>query len=103
LGNNVLPNLIRLSLSGCSIGDDGFITLISVLEQNTSLLHLDLRYSYNVVSERAFLAWPREGLSNNTSLFRFHVAGCQSYFVPPTPEGTARCNGGWIQEMERMG
>jgi hypothetical protein len=42
LGNNALPNLTRLSLSYCDIGDDGFITLISALEQKTSLLHLDL-------------------------------------------------------------
>jgi Ran GTPase-activating protein (RanGAP) involved in mRNA processing and transport len=64
LGNNALPNLTRLSLSQCGIDDDGFITLISALEQNTSLLHLDLRHppdpscerAESLLSERVFLA-----------------------------------------------
>jgi Ran GTPase-activating protein (RanGAP) involved in mRNA processing and transport len=42
LGNNALPNLTRLSLSYCGIGNDGFMALVSALEQNSSLLHLDL-------------------------------------------------------------
>jgi Ran GTPase-activating protein (RanGAP) involved in mRNA processing and transport len=46
LGNNALPNLTRLSLSGCDIFDDGFITLVSALEQNTSLLYLDFCDEY---------------------------------------------------------
>jgi hypothetical protein len=99
LGNNALPNLTRLSLSHCSIDDDGFIALVSALEQNTALLHLDLA-SNHVLSERVFWAlaeslteikvfqrvdfsW-RTGLvsamplllaelRNNTSLFRFHM------------------------------
>jgi hypothetical protein len=33
LRNNVLPNLTRLSLSQCGIGDDGFIALMSALER----------------------------------------------------------------------
>ena len=55
LGNNALPNITRLSLYNCGIGDDEFIALMSALEQNTSLLRLDLRNLY-AVSERAFLA-----------------------------------------------
>jgi hypothetical protein len=57
LENNALPNLRRLSLS-CryTIGDDGFIALVSALEQNTSLLQLDLR-SNDAVSEWAFLVF----------------------------------------------
>jgi hypothetical protein len=129
LGNNSLPNLARLCLSHCGIGDDGFIALMSALEQNTSLLHLDLRNYYSV-SERAFLAlaeslpeikvlqrvdldWRTglasamplllEGLRKNTSLFRFHVDGCAPDMVPPTPVYTDRCAGGWMQEMERLG
>jgi hypothetical protein len=56
-----LPNLTCLSLSQREIGDDGFIALVSALEQNTSLLHLDLRYEdqypYNQgFNERAYLA-----------------------------------------------
>jgi Ran GTPase-activating protein (RanGAP) involved in mRNA processing and transport len=55
LGNNALSNLTRLSLSYCSIGDDGFISLISALGQNTSLLHLDLQDNRGFRG-RAFLA-----------------------------------------------
>jgi Ran GTPase-activating protein (RanGAP) involved in mRNA processing and transport len=61
LGNNALPNLTHLCLSLC--GDDGLIALVSALEQNTSLLQLDLRYNHHFVerynhhfSKRAFLA-----------------------------------------------
>jgi Ran GTPase-activating protein (RanGAP) involved in mRNA processing and transport len=133
LGNNASPNLTRLSFSYNGISDDGFITLISALEQNTSLLHLDLRYNPvygHVLSARAFLALAESlpkikvlqqidfswctsldsamplllvGLRKNTSLFRIHVAGCAPSGVPPTPEETARCAGDWIQEMERLG
>jgi hypothetical protein len=47
LGNNALPNLTRLSSLG-TFGDDGFIALVSALEQNTSLLYLDLCFNqYN--------------------------------------------------------
>jgi Ran GTPase-activating protein (RanGAP) involved in mRNA processing and transport len=129
LGNNALPNLTRLSLYNCDIGDDGFIALVSALEQNTSLLYLDLRINHGL-GERAFSALAKslpeikvlqqvdlswcpglasavplllEGLRKNTSLFRFHVAGCAPSSVPPSPEYTARCAGGWMQEMERLG
>jgi Ran GTPase-activating protein (RanGAP) involved in mRNA processing and transport len=129
LGNNGLPNLTRLSLSRCGIGDDGFIALVSALEQNTSLLQLDLRDNHGF-SELAFLALADSlpevkalqrvefswctglasamplllaGLHKNTSLFRFHVADCVPSSVPPTPGNTAKCAGGWIQEMERLG
>jgi Ran GTPase-activating protein (RanGAP) involved in mRNA processing and transport len=128
LGNNALPNLTRLSLSQCSIDDDGFVSLTSALEQNTSLLHLDLRYSF--FTERSFLALAESlpeikvlqrvdfnfckglasaiplllsGLRKNTSLFRIHVANCVPCCVPPTTEETARFAGGWMQEMERLG
>jgi Ran GTPase-activating protein (RanGAP) involved in mRNA processing and transport len=129
LGNNALPNLTRLSLSRCRIGEDGLIALVSALEQNTSLLHLDLR-SNRHFSERACLAlaetlpgikvlqqldfdWCESlasamplllaGLRKNTSLFRFNVTNCAPSSVPPTPEETARCAGGWMQEMESLG
>jgi Ran GTPase-activating protein (RanGAP) involved in mRNA processing and transport len=129
LGNNALPNLIHLSLFyRCSIGDDGFITLVSALAQNTSLLHLDLRH--NAVSERVWLALAESlpeikvlqrldltwyaslgaamafllaGLRENTSLFRFHVSDCAPCSLPPSREETARCAGGWMPEMERLG
>jgi Ran GTPase-activating protein (RanGAP) involved in mRNA processing and transport len=130
LGSNALPNLKRLSLSNCGIGDDGFLTLISALEQNTSLLYLDLRYSHGL-SERVFLALAESlpeiktlqrinlrwctgldsnmplllaGLRKNTNLFCFHVETSSSLSVPPlTPEETSRYNGGWVQEVERLG
>jgi hypothetical protein len=129
LGNNALPNLTRLSLYLCIIGDDGFMALVSALEQNTSLLYLDLRNSYGF-GERAYLALAESlpeikvlqqvkltwcpglasamplllaGLRKNTSLHRFYVPGCQPSSVPPTPEETAKCAGGWMQEMERLG
>jgi Ran GTPase-activating protein (RanGAP) involved in mRNA processing and transport len=129
LGNNALPNLTRLSISSCGIGDDGCIALVSALEQNASLLQLDLRDNHRV-SERAFLALAESlpeikvlqrvdfswciglasamslllaGLRENTSLFRFHVDDCAPHLVPPTPEETARSAGGWMQEMEHLG
>jgi hypothetical protein len=129
LGNNALPNLTQLFLSYCGIFDDGFLALVSALEQNTSLLYLDLSYN-NSLSERAFLALAESlpeikvlqridlcwcsglasamplllaGLRKNASLFRFHVAGGAPSSVPPSPGDTARCAGGWIQEMERLG
>jgi Ran GTPase-activating protein (RanGAP) involved in mRNA processing and transport len=135
LGNNALPKLTRISLIGCRIGDDGFMALVSALQQNTSLLHLDLRGNREF-SERALLALAESlpeikvlqrvsidsdfdwctglvspsvmplllaGLRKNTSLFRFHVAGCAPSSVPPLPEATARYAGGWMQEMELLG
>jgi hypothetical protein len=55
LRNNTLPNLTRLSLVECGTGDDGFIAPVSALEQNTSLLQLDLG-QWHGFSERTFLA-----------------------------------------------
>jgi hypothetical protein len=127
-GNNALPNLTHLSLSQCCISDeDGFVALVSALEQNTSLLHLELRQSY---TEWVFLAFAESlpeikvlqrvdfywctglasamplllaGLRKNTSLFRIHVANCAPSSVPPSSAETARFAGGWMQEMERVG
>jgi hypothetical protein len=129
LESNALPNLTSLSLSYCTIGEDGLIALVSALEQNSSLLHLDLRYA-NICNEQAFLTLAESlpgikvlqqldvdwspglasamplllvGLRKNTSLFHFHVGGCAPTSVPPTKEETARCAGGWMREMERLG
>ena len=101
---------------------------MSALEQNTLLLHLDSRsYGFSglafstlaeslpeiKVLQGVDLSWCTgltsampslfEGLLQNTSWFRFHVADCAPPFVLPTTEDTARCTGGWIQEMERLG
>jgi hypothetical protein len=43
------------------------------------------------------------GLRKNTSLFRIHAAGCAPSSVPPQSWETARCAGGWMQEMEQLG
>jgi Ran GTPase-activating protein (RanGAP) involved in mRNA processing and transport len=129
LGNNALPSLTHLFLYDCDFGDDGFTALMSALQQNTSLLHLDLRYNCDF-SERPFLALAESlpeikvlqridfrwctglastmpsllvGLRENTSLFHIHVADCVSSSVQPTPEDNARCAGGWMQEIERLG
>jgi hypothetical protein len=102
--------------------------LVSALEQNTLLLHLDMRY--NDFTERAFLALAESlpeikvlqrldfewctglasamplllaGLRKNTSLFRITVENRAPSSFPPTPSETARCAGGWMQEMERLG
>jgi Ran GTPase-activating protein (RanGAP) involved in mRNA processing and transport len=37
LGRNAMPSLKRLHLDNCGIEDDGFVALVSALEQNTSL------------------------------------------------------------------
>jgi hypothetical protein len=57
----LLPNLTRVSLADCGIGDDGLIALVTALEQNSSLPHLDLRVKCmgNTFSERSFLAFWR--------------------------------------------
>jgi hypothetical protein len=78
LGNNALPSLARISLSYCDIGEDGFITLVSALEQNTSLLHLDLRDNHDwsdvpAFSERAYLALA-ESLPEIKILQRFDLS-----------------------------
>jgi Leucine-rich repeat (LRR) protein len=80
LGNNALPNLTRLSLSNCRIGDDGIIALVSALEQNTSLLHLDLCNNH-VSSERAFWPWWRV-YQRSKSCKKFTFVGAQ---VLPRP------------------
>jgi hypothetical protein len=129
LGNNVLPNLTRLSLSGCGIRDDGFIVLVSALEQNTALLHLDLRCNF-CFDTRVFLALAESlpkvkvlqqidfllcaglssampslltGLRKNTSLFCFHIEKCAPPFAPLLQEEAFRFAGGWMQEMECLG
>jgi hypothetical protein len=71
LGNNAQPNLTSLSLSGCN---DGFIALVSALEQNTSLLQLDL--ANNILSERAILT-SAESLPEIKVLQRFELSWSQ--------------------------
>jgi hypothetical protein len=49
-----MPSLKRLDLGCCRIDDDGFVTLVSALEQNTSLQILNLQYNH--LGERGFMA-----------------------------------------------
>jgi Ran GTPase-activating protein (RanGAP) involved in mRNA processing and transport len=51
LGSNTLPNLARLSLSYCNVRNDGFIALVSALQQNTSLLYLALHLNHDFRSK----------------------------------------------------
>jgi hypothetical protein len=122
-------HITDLDLRSNPIGNEGARLLVSALERNTSLLHLDLR-ACDGFSEWTFLALAESlpeikllqrvdfdwctglasamplllaGLRKNTSLFRFHVANCAHYVVPPTTEETARSAGDWMQEMERLG
>jgi hypothetical protein len=53
-GRNVMPALKRLNLRRCDIEDDGFVALMSALEQNTSLQILDLKN--NDFGKRGFMA-----------------------------------------------
>ena len=105
---------------------------MSALEKNASLLQLDLLYNNDDYgfSERAFLALAESlpeikvlqqvnltwcpglasatplllaGLRQNTSLCRFHVENCAPTSAPPSTRETAKCAGGWMQEMERLG
>jgi Ran GTPase-activating protein (RanGAP) involved in mRNA processing and transport len=61
LGRNAMPSLKRLDLRWCGIGDDGFVALMSALEQNTSLQILSLQESD--FGGRGFLAFA-ESLPN---------------------------------------
>jgi Ran GTPase-activating protein (RanGAP) involved in mRNA processing and transport len=54
LGRNAMPCLKRLDLGWCRIDDDGFVALVSALEQNTSLQILNLQY--NPFAERGYMA-----------------------------------------------
>ena len=49
-----MPSLKQLQLDSCGIRDDGFVALVSALEQNTGLHILDL--GGNHVGERGFIA-----------------------------------------------
>jgi Ran GTPase-activating protein (RanGAP) involved in mRNA processing and transport len=54
LGRNAMPDLTQLNLTSCGIHDDGFMALVSALEQNTTLNILGLRY--NTFGEQAFMS-----------------------------------------------
>jgi Ran GTPase-activating protein (RanGAP) involved in mRNA processing and transport len=54
LWRNAMPNLQRLHLNSCHLDADGFVALMSTLEQNTNLQSLDLKD--NDFGERGFMA-----------------------------------------------
>jgi Ran GTPase-activating protein (RanGAP) involved in mRNA processing and transport len=54
LGRNAMPSLKQLDLDFCGIDDDGFVAMVSALEQSTSLQILDLES--NDFGERGFIA-----------------------------------------------
>jgi hypothetical protein len=97
-----LPSLKGLSLSHCDISDDGFVELMSALEENETLETIDLEL--NDFSVRGYLAlasglqnikglrqmdfsWTvsdpsvmpalLEGFRKNTSLHKVNMVGCE--------------------------
>jgi Ran GTPase-activating protein (RanGAP) involved in mRNA processing and transport len=73
LRRNAMPSLKRLGLGWCRIDDDGFVALVSALEQDTSLKILIL--SGNGFGERGFMALA-ESLPNINGLEQINISGC---------------------------
>jgi Leucine-rich repeat (LRR) protein len=114
LGINAIPSLKGLDLRWCGIDDDGFVALVSALEQNESLQFLNLQGHH--YGERGFMALAEslpnikglqqidlsanesfqltlplllEGFRNNTSLVKVATSGCAL--------------GEWSQEIKFLG
>jgi hypothetical protein len=125
LESNSLPHLKRLSLSCCKITDGGFVGLLSALEQNDTLLFLDLRcavfsrQAYSTLSGslprikalqqicmyysgelRSEMAEMYIGLRGNTSILQVTLEGGAPDTFPPSPEDEGRCGGRWMQGMQ---
>jgi Ran GTPase-activating protein (RanGAP) involved in mRNA processing and transport len=105
LGCSTMPNLKRLDLDWCNVDNDGFVALVSALEQNTSLQILNLQghhygergclalaeslpnikvlqqinFRVNMGPQSITLPLLLEGFRNNTSLMKVTIAG----FSPP--------------------
>jgi hypothetical protein len=71
LGRNAMPSLKRLDLGCCDLDDDGFVALVSALEQNISLQILNLHG--NVFDERGYMALA-ESLPNIEGLQQITIA-----------------------------
>jgi Ran GTPase-activating protein (RanGAP) involved in mRNA processing and transport len=87
LCRNAMPSLKQLDLFCCHIDNDGFVALVSALEQNTSLQILDLKY--NIIIDRGYMALA-ESLPNIKGLQEINIstiAGIQSTTVPLLLEG----------------
>jgi hypothetical protein len=76
------------------------LALAESLPEIKVLQRIDFKWCTGLASAMPLLL---AGLRENISLFRFHVANSAPYAVPPTPDDTAKCAGGWMQEMERLG
>jgi Ran GTPase-activating protein (RanGAP) involved in mRNA processing and transport len=117
LGRNAMPSLKRLDLSVCHIDDDGFVALVSALEQNTSLQIID--FNYNDIGERSVMALA-EILPNIKGLQQISIttiAGFESTTLPFLLEGFREntslvevgirtidgCEPGWSQELKCLG
>jgi hypothetical protein len=81
-------------------GEPAYLALAESLPEIKVLQEVRLTWCPGLASAMPLLL---AGLRKNTSLHRFYVAGCRPSSVPPTPEETAKCAGGWMQEMERLG
>jgi Ran GTPase-activating protein (RanGAP) involved in mRNA processing and transport len=75
-GRNAMPSLKRLDMGWCDIEDDGFVALVSALEQNTSLQILDL--TCNDFGERGFTALA-ESLPNIKGLKQIHFSASETF------------------------
>jgi hypothetical protein len=82
------------------LSDRAFLALTKSLPEIKVLQRLDLDWCIGLASAMPLLL---AGLRKNTSLFHFHVDHCAQSSVPPSPEKTVRCGGGWMQEMECLG
>jgi hypothetical protein len=67
--------------------DDG----VSILAQTI--------FSRNTTLQKLILG----GNAQEYKLVSYHVANCAPSSVPPTTGDTAKCAGGWMREMERLG
>jgi hypothetical protein len=83
-----------------TFSERAFLALAESLSNIKVLQRLDLNWCTGLASVMPSLL---TGLRKNTSLFRFHMAKCAPSSVPPTTEETARCAGGWMLEMKRLG
>jgi Ran GTPase-activating protein (RanGAP) involved in mRNA processing and transport len=114
LGRNAMPSLKRLDLGSCGIYDDGFVAMVSALEQNTSLQILNLQGNH--YDERGFMALS-ESLPNIKGLQQidFRANGTFESVLPLLLEGFRKncslvkvvssvcARGEWSQEIKFLG
>jgi hypothetical protein len=92
--------LLHIHLLFNDFSERAFLALSESLPEIKVLQLVDLSWCTGLASTMPLLL---AGLCKNTSMFRFHAPNCAPSSVPPTPDETARCAGGWMQEMERLG